>query len=72
MDEIKLQLFLFLQTFRFLKNYILAKQKVLRLLEIIWIGQQNISATFKRTYMSFGNKINIFELIEQSNSKQKL
>ena len=41
-----LKLFLFLQMYHFLENEIVAMQKVLRLLEILWISQQNISATF--------------------------
>ena len=42
MKNYKLKLFLFLQTSHFLENNILAKQKVLRLLEILFTGQQNI------------------------------
>ena len=46
----KLKLFLFLQTSQLLENDILAKQKVLKLLDILLTDQQNMSATPKVKY----------------------
>ena len=49
----------------------LLKQKVFRLLDIIWTGQQNISAT-PEVDISFETNINFLELYEQINKRKKL